>query len=303
MKNYIEFTKWYKNFKIMRLIKKTESIGNNPNSFIAHIDTMLDDCKIFRVDDNTKRMLLMTKVPKLNSHLKLPFPYIFIDVKFTKEDIDLFIGQKQKEKLGIRKVGIKEVIGIGLSRGQLLSSVDDKIVGDNLRMTSCCLKDEGMIWFDTFNEDINITDSSIKGYNMKMTTHNPFVKKMVYCFTLAFLNFLHNPEIEIVEVEHTDSQNLKRIKRGKIPIPSSYSIRLTGKLKKYVSELEKFGHFGTHFSYKFWIRGHFRTLRSERYKKNIGKRVWLAPFVKGSGILIDKEYFIEKKNEQNPTST
>src|SRR3989344_6343270 len=302
MKNYIEFTKWYKDFKIMRLIKKTESIGNTPESFIAHIDTMLDDCKIFRVDDNTKRMLLMTKVPKLNSHLKLPFPYVFIDVKFTKEDINLFIGQKQKEKLGIGKVGIKEVIGIGLNRGQLISSSDDKIVGDNLRMTSCSFRDDGMIWFDTFNEDLNFIDKTFDNYNLKKITHNPFVKKMVYCFTLAFLNFLHNPEIEIVEVEHTDSQNIKRIKKGKVPIPSSYTIRLTGKLKKYVNELEKFGHFGTHFNYRFWVRGFYRTLRSERYKGNVGKKIWVVPFLKGSGIVIDKEYFIENKNEQNPTS-
>jgi len=66
-------------------------------------------------------------------------------------------------------------------------------------------------------------------------------------------------------------------------------------LRRYISNLKSNGHID--YSHKFWVRGHWRTLKNEkRYKDSVGKKMWIKPFIKGKGILIDKKYELKKKN-------
>lgn len=53
------------------------------------------------------------------------------------------------------------------------------------------------------------------------------------------------------------------------------------------------------YSHKFWVRGHFRWLRAERYGENIGKKLWIAPFIKGKGVMLHKEYDLNKQSKAN----
>jgi len=70
------------------------------------------------------------------------------------------------------------------------------------------------------------------------------------------------------------------IKRGKIPIPTMHIIRLKGKLKQYINTLSSGDCFEYH--YRFWVRGHFRTLKDEkRWGSNVGRRIWILPYIKG----------------------
>ena len=80
----------------------------------------------------------------------------------------------------------------------------------------------------------------------------------------------------------------KRILRGKLPIPSQKFIRVNGKLKIYLSELNSGKHFN--YSHRFWVRGHFRTLRNDKWKNARGTKIWILPFIKGKGVLVDKIY-------------
>lgn len=106
---------------------------------------------------------------------------------------------------------------------------------------------------------------------------------------MNFLDFLNNPEVELLTIDRSDEQNDKRIKGGKPPIPTQKLIKLTGKLKVYINKLESDGLYKV--SHRFWVRGHFRTLRNKtRYGSNSGKKIWILPYIKGSGILIDKNY-------------
>jgi hypothetical protein len=298
MKTYTEFVSLFQAFKINRMLGNTESIGNTPDAFIANIDNILDKAKIFRIDNDTKRLLLLTKLPKINSHLKLPFPETFIDVEFTKKDIEMYCGDAWFETKGVGKVGIKRIIGIATTRGDLMSTTDDTIVGNALRMTTVSERDDGYIWFDTFNDDLNITDERAKNFKVKNVPINSKLKQMIFHFVVAFLNLLYNPDVEIVEIERTDEQNIKRIRRGKFPIPSIHSIRVTGRLKIYLDELKNSGLImdDNYYKFSFWVRGFFRTLRSDKYKENVGKRLFVPPFVKGKGLLIEKEYYVKKQN-------
>jgi hypothetical protein len=51
-----------------------------------------------------------------------------------------------------------------------------------------------------------------------------------------------------------------------------------------------------HYSHAFWVRGHWRTLTAERYKEARGKRMWILPYVKGSGLLIEKTYVHQQES-------
>lgn len=82
----------------------------------------------------------------------------------------------------------------------------------------------------------------------------------------------------------------RRAKKGKPVIPSSMKIRLYGRLKEYIEKTiagERF-----HFNYRFWVRGHFRQLQSNKFKEK--KRIWILPFIKGQGNLIDKTYEVRE---------
>ena len=51
-----------------------------------------------------------------------------------------------------------------------------------------------------------------------------------------------------------------------------------------------------HFNYSFWVRGHFRQLKSDRYSKK--KRIFIAPYIKGEGVLVDKLYSLNRREEK-----
>ena len=298
MKCFTEFAKMYQAFKISKMMGMTESIGRSPDEFIRNIDYSMENCKIFRIDDDTKKLLLMTELPKLNSHLKLPFPFTFVDVEFTKKDIEDFCGTVWLEVKGIKKVGIKRIVGLMISRGQMFTTKTNEVVGDNIRMTISTVTDTFDIWFDTFYDDINITDEKAKDLKIEKVSINPKIKDLIYHFTIAFINFINNPEIEIIENQVGNKQNIKRISKGKIPIPINYCVRVTGKLKIYLDDLKKKGLLNEQtFNYRFWVRGHFRTLKSEIYGENIGKRIWILPYIKGQGLLIEKEYFVKTEKK------
>jgi hypothetical protein len=81
------------------------------------------------------------------------------------------------------------------------------------------------------------------------------------------------------------------MKTGKPIIPSTMTIRVTGKLKIYIDELVHGANW--HFNYRFWVRGHFRQLVSDKYKEK--KRIWILPYIKGKGILVEKIYNLKKQ--------
>jgi len=73
-------------------------------------------------------------------------------------------------------------------------------------------------------------------------------------------------------------------------------IRITGKLKIYLDDIENKGLW--HYGYRFWVRGHYRDLIADKWKEK--KRIWIFPFIKGRGMLIEKEYAVTgEKNDKN----
>ncbi len=290
MNHYTKFLTSFAVFCEERKRGNTLSSGQTGENFEENIKYGLRDCKIFEIDDNTKKLLLLTNPPDENEDVMLPFDNVFLDVGFTKEELN---------QLGL-DMGYLEVSGILFNKGQLVSKEDKVVAGTALRITIFSRKDQETVWFDTFNTNVKITHN-FQRYGVK---HNQSTdkkaRKLTHHFTLNFLNLLHNPEIKLVEVIRSKKNQERREREGKIILPSSNKILLTGEIKEYVNRLNAGGYF--HYSCSFWIRGHWRTLRDEnRWGTKTGTKMWIFPYIKGKGLLINKKYKL-KKGDVNENS-
>lgn len=113
-----------------------------------------------------------------------------------------------------------------------------------------------------------------------------FIKGFIH----NLIDFINNPEITFSDKTYCEQRNAKRIKRGKYPLPNHTYISITGELK---NSIERFNAWSSSLTRKHWVRGHFRTLRDEeRFGDNVGKKIWIEPFVRGEGILLKHTYIV-----------
>ncbi len=152
-----------------------------------------------------------------------------------------------------------------------------------------------------FNEDIKDWDREWK-IERDLLFVDDCPKSDLYqirIFICNFLDFLNNPEVELLEIDRTKEQNARRVKKGKYPIRQLQDINLTGKLKIYLENMQSDNSFN--YSYRFWVRGHFRILKNKRYGVHIGKKKWILPYIKGDGILVNKNYNVKSSLNLNNT--
>jgi hypothetical protein len=308
--HFIKFVKYFGEFCYNRKYNPEAilSFGRQSDEFINSIKTSLANCKVFEISDETKKLLALTDPPNKNDEVKLPFPFIFLNVSFTKEEL---------AELGV-EIDAPEIEGIVFQEGVLIRGGEkgkeigdvmmsnaydkimvegiDKVAGTNLRITMASIENNGEFWFNTFNKNNNLLDT-YKEFNCKIIenpTTDRKARDFVHRFVINFLNFLNDPEVEYIEHLRSEKNMQRRAREGKPIIPSSFSIQISGRLKKYIDEIVSKGHLKYGFS--FWIRGHFRRLQSDRYKEK--KTIFIAPYVKGEGILVNKHYVVKKANEQ-----
>lgn len=333
--NYIRFANYFRAFEYTSKHSPAHilSEGRPTSSFLDNINHGIAHCKVFEIEEDIKKLLILTKTPDKNQDIRLPFPYMFLDVNFTREEL---------EELGV-KIRAREIVGILFTEGTLLydpkeeerqewlRKVEQSIrdaerdeatliipmsnpktiletkepegkagkgieAGRALRITMYSFQHEeerdGQGWFDTFNRNFDLKDE-FKKFNttilqVKMTDKR--AKDFVHRFVLNFLNFMHNPEIEYVEHVRSKKNMERRKKAGKPALPSTNKIRVTGTLKRYIDALNYGGHLSSRYGYRFWVRGHFRNYSANRYKDMKGKKQWILPYIKGQGILIEKNY-------------
>ena len=247
-----------------------------------YIQRLLNICyqhtKIFKIGDNVKQLLTLTN-NNLREDYFLPFDSMFIDCNFE-------IGNQYVEGFLIQK-GRTWIINEQKLR------MDYDIIG--------FLNENGKkrhVFFDVpINKIMDGDKLAPMDEQMHLIDFEKPAFKNIQIFAINLLDFLNNPDVKLVEVRRTEEQNFKRIKKGKFPIPPTNFIHVTGELKEYINCLNSNGRF--HYSYKFWVRGHFRTLMNEtRYKDKVGARIWILPYIKGKGMLINKKYEVEKSSNQ-----
>lgn len=260
------------------------SLQQTGEEFHSNIENSIQNCKVFEVDNGIKKLLCLTDPPNKNDEVFLPFPDMFLDVEFTKEEL---------ADLGI-EIDADHIVGIMFKEGRLVDRTEKvEIIGKDLNITMSSLQSNGQYWFDNFNKNWRTT---IKWDLPLQVKENPTTdtkaREFVHKFVINFLNFMNNPEVEFVEHSRSEKNRERREKQGKPVIPSSFTINVYGKLKEYIDEAMS-GATWT-YNYRFWVRGHFRDLVSKRYVNK--KRIWILPFVKGKGVLIDKSYKVQLQN-------
>lgn len=329
--NYISFVNAFRNFEMTHAVGgKIESFGRTSESFIDNIHKGIPEAKIFEIDNDIKNLLALTKTPNKNDEIKSPFPYVFLDVGFTKEELaNLGVKIKASEMRGIlftegnlvydkelqsakEAQRIKQIVDKVEASGEAAvifpgdfptildvqegETEEDSFIrmkaGRALRITMLSLQDNGEYWFDTFNKNYVVSEP-FKGLSLGVKENPTTDKRMrefVHKFVINFLNFLHTPEVDYVEHVRSQKNIERRMKSGKVPIPSTNKIKVTGVIKKYIDGLSSRNLHG--YNYRFWVRGHYRQYTDDRYKKMKGKVQWIPPFIKGQGVMIDKMYTV-----------
>ncbi len=275
------------------MIQHNHHIFGKKNSEILGImhQRLSNNIRLFNLDTNLINLLIMTNNQFNLVGRRLPFPSIFINkgIKIGNLIIHgILLSEVCSEDETVGKDTFVEIGEVKKPNNLLIGCMGYDYDDNTDFFQMIYLKEQrhiGNVHIDDLNIERDIRD----------LIKNEDKLRLVACNLIDFLN---NPEIEIVEVIKTDSQNKKRICRGKLPIPPTNHVRITGELKIYLDELKSGGHFN--YTHKFWVRGHFRTLRNEqRYKDKVGMRMWILPYIKGKGILINKEYEVIKKSGEN----
>lgn len=135
----------------------------------------------------------------------------------------------------------------------------------------------------------NFTDTSEE--QSKIRRLNNYVRLMI-CNIIDMVEG-NDEDLETVTIKTSHEQNLKRIRRKQLPMPTKVFIRAKGEFKRYVSTFNKYKNDNENRSgHKFLVRGHVRHFRSEKFVHKQGQKIWIKPFYKGEGILISKDYKI-----------
>ncbi len=254
--------------------KSKEMFGN--------IDMALEMAHVFEIDTIIKRYLILNKPPQTKEfyrNVTLPFKAIFLDTEINGEDCE---------------IGVDKIIGIMITETPVIVNKEDskgirfEKIGMGYRVHYLC-QDGDKLFIDEFKIIIDRTNVPIF-YDDKVTLR--FLKE----FIMNLLVFINDREIQIVERKREEKNIQRRIKEGKMALPDSNVIKLTGTLKRYIDSLGG-GLSGRHYNYSFYVRGHMRYLASDRYKSKKGQWIKIEPFIKGEGILVKRVYRVTDDKE------
>lgn len=248
--------------------------------------------KHFEIEDDVKELLLRTRAPK-KPDLHLPFDFLFLDVKITKQEL---------MRMGIH-LDKDSIEGIVVRRGDILFFQGEdtpEVVGSDLRLSVCSYNqgnDETYLDVSTFSSNIEIFLDRGK-VSLDLTSGLSLNdQKVISDFVVNFIYFLNNPEVKYVFIERGEKNIAKRLKAGKPILPSSYKIVVTGQSLRYLNEVK--AGLRSECRYAFDVRGHYRVLNSPFYKQKRGVRIWVSHFVKGKdkGFIVEKFYDLDKTKE------
>jgi len=238
---------------------------------------MTDKSKIFHCSDAVADLLMLTdnEIGKRN----LPFSSVFVDVNFK---------HKRHVYFGMLLTSIER-------EGDLLvfsKKTGDDVAGFHVLAMGYDVKDNSIVYNFTA-----VTDDGLY-----KPSRNDHYGKFLAEFACNFLDFLHDPNVHYVKASESSGHSHKflraRYERLKIDLDKTYFIKIEDPLRRYIDQC---AHMRTMkgYSHRFWVRGHWRTYRSERYGERVGTRQWIKPFIKGKGMLIEKRYDIEKREDDS----
>lgn len=282
MKAYLEFGERMIDFITKDVIEK--DLTTIPEEWDEVVVSNYKLAHLFEVDPTTQKLLVLTNTPKCKASDKMPFYRMFLDINFKADEL-LELGVNVDWDINGVLVVDQFVFKDERYKKQQLGPHD---ADAEMIMFYTMLTKGYRVKFDLFVVPVTQMDW-VKPFKARRKEH-----RFILDFFRNMLHLINDPQIKTVKIDRDEERNRKRDKKGKLPIPERNIIKITGVLKEYIDKLasdSKLWHYG----YSFWVRGHFKHWRSDRYKKMRGKRTWIPPFIKGKGILIKKDYNVEMK--------
>jgi hypothetical protein len=312
MKNYIKTLKLLQTeqFRIQKGLPHNWQI-KDVESLIQYkfvLSEWIVEPKIFNLSNDIKEYLLLTKNKVYER--KLPFKNTFIDTKLVFDKIEIYgisvsIGttvkdiEERKKELKKKFKTDKEIFVQKLNMLDELykTQKDDRI--DFLYWTCMGVDHNDDTVFYLYGRISELPGAEIYEEENDLDCSDiDKLPKEIDLFVCNFLDFITQPDVKLVTVKRTKEQNEKRIKRGRPKIPVQKFVRVDGELKIYLNKLKQQKEM-FHFQHKFWVRGHWRTLRNPKWKEKRGTKIWIPPYIKGQGMLINKEYIVHNKDKDD----
>lgn len=110
------------------------------------------------------------------------------------------------------------------------------------------------------------------------------------------LTFLNCKNVHLKPEGISTKRNRKRVVEGLPPMPPPYYVCRVDIPKSIYKKVAISG-VARSFDYQFDVRGHFRTLKSERYVHKRYQMIWVPSFKKGTGEYIPKTYVFGRMEE------
>lgn len=247
-------------------------------NFIEQNKNMREDVinsHVFDISNKVKQAIKLTNIEEDIDHdiLHLPYQLTFINTDFTQGDFNL--------EENIRFKGLLIISDNYELKESIITSIAFK--SDDTRVLNIKL-----------DENLEFTKEENEEYE---------AAKHLRDWIINFLYFLNTQkEVEYRQVKRNKknqrSYERKREKENRPIIDNKVKLDLSGEMKKYINNLRDMK--DSHYSHRFWVRGHWRTLRDkEHYGDNAGTRIWIKPYLKGEGVVVKKDYDVEKNKEKN----
>jgi len=274
--------KSYQVFKLLTKRTEEQVVNKNNQEGFNSIHSILEEAKYFQVPEKINLMLLNTK--NRISKIRLPHLYMFLDTTIVIYD-RVYYGMLLGDITQLKEIAKKEHI----------NDEEIKNLEDNIIIQSFYEEGTKIGW-----NKFNLNDKKV----------NKYVRKLQE-YVMNVMCFLNSEDIRIIFKERTHKNQQRRIQNNKVALPSFNKIQVIGYLKKYLDKLESEDS-SRNFTHRFWVRGHFRHFWNKKYdnlyreykKGNLkhieGKqylmdgsgalKLWIYPYVKGQGILIEKKY-------------
>ncbi len=279
-----------------------------------------EDINHISINPDVVKLLDSTDKPKKIQYLKLPYPQMFISNKLTFKDFVLPYGLfivcvddnlesdwKELDEQNMKLIARKKIKDEDWIDGSV-----DYTIGFYYESTS----GNGIVTFSFMNifdgdtrsiyepKDFNsitneMSDDDYDEYSDKVWEDSgtiEYTKNMIKRFPLKeiseflykLLLFIDCPDVEIKRTEG----RAKMFRKGEYDFfePKKLYSELSHDLRKYIQEIKRTYGVKFKYYYKYIVRGHFRNLKSTKYKKN--EVIWIKPYFKGDGKYIPKEKVI-----------
>jgi len=232
---------------------------------------VIDQSRIFKIPKDLSNMFIFTD--PIETYL-LPFENLFLEQNII---ID--------KKTEIRGILLHQ---LNYEQKNLLPNPDE-----NMIWVFCNMKTDNKPHSFSFllsksqgeREPIqNDQDNELFPFTEETDKQIKWVENLIF----NFLCFVNSPDIEYKTVIDSKRDTEIRRRKGKPQRPPIANIVLTNPLKRYIYKQKH--NEKMIYSHRFWVRGHWRTLRDKRYGENQGKKLWIKPYIKGDGLLINKKY-------------